>query len=43
VNFGPDDVPLPAGLHAVVRSGPGPDGVLPVDTAAWLVPDEEDR
>jgi alpha-glucosidase len=43
VNFGPDDVPLPAGLRAVVRSGPGPDGVLPVDTAAWLVPDEEDR
>jgi alpha-glucosidase len=43
VNFGPDDVVLPAGMRAVVRSGPGPDGVLPVDTAAWLVPDEEDR
>jgi len=44
VNFGPDDVVLPAGMRAVVRSGPGPDGVLPTDTAAWLVPgDEEDR
>jgi alpha-glucosidase len=44
VNFGPDDVALPAGMRAVVRSGPGPDGVLPVDSAAWLVPGEgEDR
>jgi alpha-glucosidase len=44
VNFGPDDVALPAGMRAVVRSGPGPDGVLPVDAAAWLVPgEEEDR
>jgi alpha-glucosidase len=44
VNFGPDDVALPAGTRAVVRSGPGPDGVLPVDSAAWLVPVQgEDR
>ncbi|MFQ1002062.1 glycoside hydrolase family 13 protein [Modestobacter sp. SSW1-42] len=39
VNFGPDDVPLPAGRRVVLASGPAPDGVLPVDTAAWLVPD----
>ena len=44
VNFGPVDVALPAGMRVVVRSGPCPDGVLPVDTAAWLVPREgEDR
>jgi alpha-glucosidase len=40
VNFGPDDVALPPGLRTVVRSSPGPDGVLPPDTAAWLVPAE---
>jgi hypothetical protein len=28
-------------VRTVVRSGPGPDGVLPVDTAAWFVPGEE--
>ncbi|QXG77561.1 glycoside hydrolase family 13 protein [Modestobacter sp. L9-4] len=42
VNFGPDAVPLPAGMRIALASGPAPDGVLPVDTAAWLVPDEED-
>ena len=43
VNFGPDEVALPAGTRAVLHSGPGPgpDGVLAVDTAAWLVPDGE--
>ena len=41
VNFGPDDVALPAGVRTVVRSGPAPDGVLPVDTAAWFVPEGE--
>ncbi|MBB2902462.1 alpha-glucosidase [Kineococcus radiotolerans] len=38
VNFGPGDVELPAGVEVLVRSGPGPGGVLPVDTAAWFVP-----
>lgn len=38
VNFGPADVALPAGARVLVRSGPAPDGVLPVDAAAWLAP-----
>ena len=41
VNFGPAAVALPAGLRVALRSGPAPEGSLPVDTAAWLVPDEE--
>jgi alpha-glucosidase len=37
VNTGPSDVALPPG-RVVLASGPGPEnGVLPTDTAAWLV------
>lgn len=43
VNFALDDVALPAGTPAVLRSRPGSDGVLPVDIAAWLVPARADR
>ncbi|OZM80134.1 alpha-amylase family glycosyl hydrolase [Pseudonocardia sp. MH-G8] len=37
-NFGTDPVPLPAG-RVVVSSAPLPDGQLPADTTAWLVPE----
>ena len=40
VNFGPDEVPLPAGWRVVVSSLPEVEGVLPVDTAVWLEPDD---
>ena len=36
VNFGPAAVALPGGVRVLLRSGPGPEGVLPVDTAAWF-------
>ncbi|NAZ75980.1 DUF3459 domain-containing protein [Kineococcus sp. T13] len=36
VNFGPAAVALPPGARLLLRSGPAPEGVLPVDTAAWL-------
>jgi alpha-glucosidase len=37
VNTGPEDVRLPPN-RVLLASGPGPhDGVLPTDTAAWLV------
>ncbi|MBA2558521.1 MAG: glycoside hydrolase family 13 protein [Propionibacteriales bacterium] len=37
VNTGPSDVPLPNG-QVLLASGPGPEnGVLPTDTAIWLV------
>jgi alpha-glucosidase len=41
VNFGPEEVRLPTGLRVVLCSGPAPEGLLPVDTAAWLVPEED--
>ena len=42
VNFGPQPVPLPDGLRVAVGSEPevGADGLLPPDTAAWLVPEQ---
>jgi alpha-glucosidase len=39
VAFGTDPVPLPTGFRVVISSTGDVDGVLPPDTAAWLVPD----
>ena len=36
-NFGPRAVPLPHGT-VVVASAPLPDGLLPADTTAWIIP-----
>jgi len=36
-NFGPRPVPVPRGT-VVVASGPLPDGLLPADTTAWIIP-----
>jgi alpha-glucosidase len=36
-NFGPTPVPLPRGT-AVLASAPLPEGLLPADTTAWIVP-----
>ena len=36
-NFGPRPVPVPRGT-VVVASGPLPDGQLPADTTAWIIP-----
>lgn len=36
-NFGPRAVPLPHGA-VVLASSPLPEGLLPTDTAAWIIP-----
>jgi alpha-glucosidase len=38
VAFGTDPVPLPPGLRVALSSTGHVDGVLPPDTAVWLVP-----
>lgn len=38
VNFGKDKVDLPEGLEVVLASGPIEKGVLPGETAVWLMP-----
>ncbi|MER8184170.1 glycoside hydrolase family 13 protein [Kitasatospora sp. NPDC094015] len=37
VNLGADPVPLPAGAAVLLASGPVTGGLLPADTAAWLL------
>ena len=37
VNFSPEPVTLPEGVEVALSSGPVVDGLLPTDTAAWLL------